>query len=386
MKFKIVSKAFTDKSLENTIIKTMEYFASINKEKSDKIVNKQNNQINKEAAYSLLQELVDYVEVGLKKLYSMNFNVLVTETPNYALKFEKGCFLSLNYLDFVILVYKTPFICVPGKFMRATLDSVKEKEVSTTKNLLIKTLLNETNYLMLNFSKVENNKAFIKLTQDDITNMIFDNIAYCCVMHEEDKDFLGILAQSIQSDMSFKHSDFSFGVVIGKKHLFSPSFLATSSFVYRSKIINNSGFTMVDNGNNTDNNTEINSLNQKSQRVKAPKLKDTEILIYHKKAKFESVLGSIMTGKFRNVEFKHIFILLSVIIFFVLIGGCKLNIEELNAKENLTWFEDNVCKNKGQLLSTIGVMFIMIIVMGVIKKKVDNKKQRKPNLIKDKSN
>lgn len=390
MKFKIISKAFADKSFESTLIKTFEYFATLNKERAEKI-EKSNLGVdsNKEQLYSLIQDLVDYVDVGLKKNFSFNFNVIACKTPTFALKYEKGCLLSLQYLDFNILVYKTPFICVPGKYMKYQ-DEVKTEEVIKEKDFLKKSLLNSNNYLMKNFSYKEKIKEIKDLKQDTITDIIFDNISYCIQTTKVDKDFLSDLAQAIQFDLSITKNDFSFGIVISKKIIYADSFIANSNLIYHSKFISNSGSLAINKDNNqVDKENNVNNDGSKDYvndttyvKVKAPKLKDTEILIYHKKAVFESAISNMLSGRFKSVEMKHIFIAISVILFFIVTGFCKGNMEEYNEKESLTWFEENVCKNKSTYISTIGVLFIMIIISGLLKKKLDNSRKKQANKVK----
>lgn len=356
-----------DTNLETTIMKTLEYYATINHAKAEQI----EKRMIKEEIYALLQDLVEYLETGLKKKFSINLNVIITENPNYALKYEKGCLLSFQYLNYEILIYKVPYITIPNiKFSKKALSLEEEASFVNRTEILRKCLLNSENYLMLNFcSKSEkynliknyNSKTF---SQDSITDLIFKNIAYCLEQKVEKALFLPTLSQAIQFDLAAIHKDYSFNVVIAKKHLISTSFLATSNLVYHSRIIENSKTIMSD------------LEDGKSQTYTFPKLKDIEFLIYHKSCEYESVIKSIVTGKLQNVEFKHIFIFISVIIFFTLVGFCPSNPADLAGKSDITWFEENVCLNKGSYLSTIGVLFILIILSGVLKKKLNKSKKK----------
>jgi hypothetical protein len=104
--------------------------------------------------------------------------------------------------------------------------------------------------------------------------------------------------------------------------------------------------------------------------------KETHILIYKKKAVFESVLKNIVSGKFYEIELKHLVILVSVIIFFILVSLCKSDYEDAKIEE-LTFFEKNVCKNKASVFSLLGVMFIFVIVYGMVKKRINKKGAKK---------
>ena len=112
MKFEIVNRQFKDMNVQNMIVKMVEYFATLNHDRLDK--NKPGK--NREELLTMLTELANYVESGLKKKFSLNFNVLVSEYPNYAVKFEKNYMIAFKFLNFEVLVIKSPFICIPGRF------------------------------------------------------------------------------------------------------------------------------------------------------------------------------------------------------------------------------------------------------------------------------
>lgn len=344
MKFEIISRSMKDPSLGNTIIKTFEYFATLHKTRAEQIEKKP----NKSELSSLMQDLVNYVETGLKKKYSINFNVLISEMANYAIKYEKGCLLSLRYLNFSILIYKTPFICIPSKFIKPDLTEPQLSQVKETFERINSTFLTAENYLMLQYATKQGRSVLKSITQDDITRIIFQNVSHC-VETSDEKDFLASLTQGIQYDLSLIENNFNWGVVISKKQIYSDTFIATSNVFYHSKLIN----------------SKING-------EVIPKLKDAEFLIYHKTAEFESVFKSLVTGRFYNVEFKHVFILLSAVIFFLVTGLCPND----SIKDRTTWFDRNVCANKSSLLSTIGIMFIIIIISSAVKKRIDSRKPR----------
>ncbi len=75
-----------------------------------------------------------------------------------------------------------------------------------------------------------------------------------------------------------------------------------------------------------------------------------------------------------EIEFKHLVIFFSVIVFFVIMGTCQADYENVD-KETLGVFERNVCLNKKGILGGIGIMFIISVISGMISKKVKNKKK-----------
>jgi hypothetical protein len=112
---------------------------------------------------------------------------------------------------------------------------------------------------------------------------------------------------------------------------------------------------------------------QKNLNIKG--LKNTHIFIFKRSAVFESVLKNILTGRLYEVEFKHLVILVSVIIFFVLVGGCKKDYSGIDPS-TLTFFEDKICLNKKTIMSSIAVLFIVTIISSIIKKKIEKKKTK----------
>jgi hypothetical protein len=123
MHFNLVSQRFKDKSMQGLIVKMFEYFVSTNALRIQKIKKTK----NREDLNSILSELIEYVERGLKKKFSMNFIVLASENPNYAIKYEKHYFLAFKFGNFDIIILKTPFICIPARFYKSLkTDQVEE--------------------------------------------------------------------------------------------------------------------------------------------------------------------------------------------------------------------------------------------------------------------
>ncbi len=115
MHFNLVSQKFKDKSMQALIVKMFQYFESINALRMEKIKKSK----NKEEIFSLLSDLIEYIEKGLKKKFSVNFLVLASENSNYAIKYDKYYFLGFKYGNFDIIILKTPFICIPGRFYKS---------------------------------------------------------------------------------------------------------------------------------------------------------------------------------------------------------------------------------------------------------------------------
>jgi hypothetical protein len=57
-------------------------------------------------------------------------------------------------------------------------------------------------------------------------------------------------------------------------------------------------------------------------------------------------------------------------------AACKKEYSELDPN-SLNWFESKVCMNKRSILSSIAIMFIFTIITGMVKKKL-NKRKNKP--------
>jgi hypothetical protein len=121
MKFEITKRNFRDTKIENLIIDMFKFYFHSNQEKIEKIAKSK----DKEDLQLMLKELCDYVENGLKKKFSQNFTVLVNEHPNYAVKYERGYLLSLKYGNYDILIFKAPFICVPGLYSKEFINDEK---------------------------------------------------------------------------------------------------------------------------------------------------------------------------------------------------------------------------------------------------------------------
>lgn len=200
-----------------------------------------------------------------------------------------------------------------------------------------------------------------KFSEEKFKELIINNISYYNVIVE--KKNLSELALGIQYDISIQERDFkylniylilnySWFVVTSKSQIYSNHFKSSCEVLYHCKII--------------DNDKELNIQG----------LRDTEILIYKKQAIFESVLKNILTGKFYEVELKHIIILVSVVIFFILMSVCKKDYTELDNLTNLSFFEEKVCVNKRSIMSTIAIMFIFVIISTLIGKRLKKQKTR----------
>lgn len=87
-----------------------------------------------------------------------------------------------------------------------------------------------------------------------------------------------------------------------------------------------------------------------------------------------NIIDKIISGRLYEIEFKHLVIFFSVIIFFVIMGLCQSDYDSVD-KNSLGMFEKNVCLNKKGILGGIGVLFIVSVISGMISKKIKNKKK-----------
>ena len=124
MKFEIINKRFKDKTIEALIIKMFEYFATVN---SSRVASSKNTK-SKEEIHMVLRDLCEYIEKGLTSKFSENFMVMINDSPNYALKYDKNYFLALKYLHYSIIIVKIPHICVPGTFYKQMNEEEIQKQ------------------------------------------------------------------------------------------------------------------------------------------------------------------------------------------------------------------------------------------------------------------
>ena len=99
MKIDIVRNRIKDPQKFQLILKTFEYFSSINFSREESLI-KSND---KEGIIKLLFDLINYIEPGLRKRFSENYNILITENATYALKFDPKEFLGLKYVHKYLL-------------------------------------------------------------------------------------------------------------------------------------------------------------------------------------------------------------------------------------------------------------------------------------------
>lgn len=340
MKIDIIRNRIKDPQKFQIILKTFEYFASTNFSREETMVKSK----DKEGIIKLLFELINYIEPGLRKRFSENYNVLISENGTYALKFDPKEFLGLRYGVYDILVYKTPYICVPAQFYKKI---AKDDELINV-NQAAKDMKagNFSRYFkLINFRSKED-----IITEDFMSETILEAVAFHSVQYPEDD--LSRLCQLIQHDLASKLDNFNWCVVISKKILASQDFINNANVIYQIKF------------NDLEKNFHL-----------SKKLNDNEIFIFKKQAVFESVLKNIVTGKLYDIELKHIIILISLVVFVFLVGLCKNDYSASDLK--LTWFEENVCKNKRNIFGGIGLMFIFAIIFGFLKAKMNKKKNER---------
>ena len=202
MKFEIVSRQFKEKTIENLIIKMFEYFSTIESDRAERLTKYK----DKQGILTLLKELADYIENGLRKKFSENVVVLITQDPNYAIKFEKGYLLGLKYDKFEIIIFKSPFICIPTKFHKILKQEEKEKVdlfysqwEKEMKDKMIVTL----NYYNKYYNVISLTKEIEKLKEYDenfFKEIIIRNVGYLNLYTGKERN-LNKLACGIQYDI-----------------------------------------------------------------------------------------------------------------------------------------------------------------------------------------
>jgi hypothetical protein len=156
----------------------------------------------------LFLELINYLEIGLKSKFSINFNVLVSEYPCYALKYEKQAIMILKYNSFEILIFKTPPIAIPTMLFKALSDEEKiavykyiQEKADSLKNEHLK-ILRYHNKSLLD-SKLKKLEQF---TESCILDTVTKSIGYylkCCNEKE-----IARFPLFIQNELSYKDGDY----------------------------------------------------------------------------------------------------------------------------------------------------------------------------------
>jgi len=303
MKIDIIRNRIKDHKILEVILKMFEYFCYINKSKEEEF----SNQKNKEAIEKLLFELIKYVESGLKNKFSENFNVLITNNADFAIKFDPKYFLGLKYNHYDIIVFKIPYICIPTSFSKIDSSNGDNKDkFELTKKEFIENGFRKC-FKMINF-----NSKTDSTNEDYIFNNLMNSIA--SFSNDYSNKDMRVLIQIIQYDLSKANDCYNWQGVISKKVLASQSFIDSCEVIYQAK------FTDPD-----------------KKFIISNKLEGNEILIFKKKAVFESVLKNILSGKLYEVELKHIVILVSLVVFFFIITACKKDLTGIS-EEEMTFF------------------------------------------------
>jgi hypothetical protein len=201
MKIEIVNRGIKDRTVDSILIKMLEYFTETNAERA--------NSIKEKSEYKpLLIELINYLEVGLKSKFSLNFNVLISEHPCYALKYEKQSIMILKYNSFEILIFKTPPIAIPTLLFKAlsedentAVDKYIQERGQLVKSENLKVIrYNNKSLLDSKFKKLE------QFTEGNILNIVIRAIGYylkCCNEKE-----IARFPLFIQNDLSSKDGDY----------------------------------------------------------------------------------------------------------------------------------------------------------------------------------
>jgi hypothetical protein len=200
MDFKIITDSFQDTTIKVFIVNMLKFFEQNNTERISKLK-------DKEEKIKLFQDLVDYIESGLKSKYSLNFNIFINEYPSYVLKYEKKSMLILRYESFDFIVFKTPHTCIPAKFIK----QLDDKQVTGIEKYLTEkreSLAND-NLKLIKYYNKSMNGGFDQLKQWDdkkLQEVVLNNIAYFTVA-TEGKDITD-LALAIQYDLSKESKEY----------------------------------------------------------------------------------------------------------------------------------------------------------------------------------
>ena len=88
-----------------------------------------------------------------------------------------------------------------------------------------------------------------------------------------------------------------------------------------------------------------------------------------------------ISGRWFELELKHVVTLFSVIMFFFLVSYCKQEYKE-EEMGNLNWLETKVCLNKKSYLSSIALLFLFTIIFDMLKKKLNKSTEKRKEKVK----
>lgn len=360
MRFEIIKNKIQDRDINNLVINMFRYMGTYYAKKEEEARNTK----NKSAIEQILRDVCKYVEKGLSEKLSQNYYVVASEDPFFAIKYDNKYLMILKYERFEICVIRVPYICVSGKFNKIELEENEKKEIEE-KVESVKEKANRDHFKLMNFSKkiltskynshLVDKPRHAKIDENLLNEIILRNYFYSkAVSDKEKKNFLiSDWVLSIQRDLHIFDENYHWNCIGSRtSQVYSEDLPKNCLVFYHVKIFDDRRETF-------DN-----------------KIKEFDLIIFKKIPVFESVMKNILSGRFYEVEFKHMVTFFSLIVFFGIMGYCETSYEDKDLNL-INPFEKNVCLNKKAILGGIGFMFIVAIISGMINKKLKRKDRQK---------
>jgi len=125
MKFDIITNKNKDQNISNLIVNMFQYMSQIYSPKEEEYLKTK----NKAKLEEMLKNICKYVESGLIEKLSFNYAVLISENPFYALKYDNKYLMIIKYNNYEIVILRSPYICVSGKFLKKNFDLGEKEDI-----------------------------------------------------------------------------------------------------------------------------------------------------------------------------------------------------------------------------------------------------------------
>lgn len=126
MKFEILTNKNKDRNISNLIVKMLTYMSQVWSAKEEEFLKTK----NKAKIEEMLKSICKYIESGLIDKLSYNYCVFASESPYYALKYDNKYLMIVKYNNYEIVILRSPYICVSGKFNKKAFSEQEKEEIT----------------------------------------------------------------------------------------------------------------------------------------------------------------------------------------------------------------------------------------------------------------
>jgi len=126
MKFEIITNKNKDINISNLIVNMLTYMSQVWSAKEEEYTKTK----NKPKLEEMLKSICKYIESGLIEKLSYNYCVFVSENPYFALKYDNKYLMIVKYNNYEIVILRSPFICVSGKFKKKVFTEEDKEEIN----------------------------------------------------------------------------------------------------------------------------------------------------------------------------------------------------------------------------------------------------------------